>query len=196
MLYSGRIHENPFARVGVCIGIYMNSNMRDPLRLNVGFLLHEGVGFSRKFDFEHPSIHIDDDLEVNSLQGEISLTRTAQGLYARGQMQAQTPLQCVRCLKDIDQSLRIQFDDLFVSTPEATTDPYLVIPESGILDLNPIARDYFLLDFPMQPLCREDCAGLCSVCGKSLAESNCDHEEVAIDPRLAPLKELLSEMSR
>ncbi len=172
-------------------GVHLNT--RDPLRLNVGFLLHQSVGFSRKFEFDHPSVKVAGEVEVAALHGALHLTRTAQGLYTEGRLQAQLPLECVRCLKTHIQTLKIDIGELFVFPPERAVDPLLVIPESGILDLNPLLREHVLLDLPMRPLCRQDCKGLCPVCGNDLNEEACSHPVSTIDPRLAALKSLLTE---
>lgn len=171
----------------------MNQIARHPLRLNVGFLLHEGVGYSRKFEFDLPSVQIAEDLDVFGFQGHLRLTRTGQGLYGQGRLRADTELECVRCLTGFVQPLETEIDDLFVYPPAQATDPLLAVPETGILDLNPLLREYFLLDVPLQPVCRGDCRGLCPECGNNLNESSCDHPSIAGDPRLAGLRSLLSE---
>ncbi len=171
----------------------MNLNIRHPLRLNVGFLLHEGVGYSRKFEFDLPSVQVADDLDVVGFRGHLRLTRTGQGLYGQGRLQASTQIECVRCLTDFSQALATKIDDLFVYPPGQATDPLLAVPETGILDLNPLLREYFLLDVPLQPVCRRDCKGLCPECGNNLNESSCTHPVTTADPRLAGLKSLLSE---
>jgi uncharacterized protein len=44
---------------------------------------------------------------------------------------------------------------------------------------------------PNQPLCREDCAGLCAVCGESLNDADPEaHRHGGADPRMAKLKDL------
>jgi uncharacterized protein len=171
----------------------VNLNNRHPLRLNVGFLLHQNVGFSREFDFDHPHVQIAEDLDVNDLTGELRLTRTAQGLYVSGRLLATLHLSCSRCLAEYRQSLTFEVNDLFVYPPQHATDPLLAIPETAILDLNPYAREGILLDIPIQPICRVDCRGLCPECGNNLNESVCDHPPVELDPRFSVLKTLLSE---
>lgn len=170
----------------------MNLNSRHPLRLNVGFLLHESVGYSRTFDFDLPSVQVSEDLDVSHVQGELRLTRTAQGLYGQGQIRASTPLECVRCLAPFDQEIHARVNDLFVYPPGASSEPLLTIPETAILDLSPLLREYFLLDVPLQPVCRPGCKGLCPECGNNLNETACSHPASYIDPRLAGLKSLLS----
>jgi len=173
------------------LGCGVNLSMRHPLVLNVGFLLHQGVGTTREFDFDHAVVQVGDDLAVADLQGSLRFTRTAQGLYAQGRLQAKATIECVRCLAEFSQSLALALGDLFVYPPTQATDPLLAVPETGILDLRPLAREHLLLDFPIQPLCRPSCQGLCAVCGENRNESRCDHGEDHIDPRLAALKSLL-----
>ena len=58
----------------------------------------------------------------------------------------------------------------------------------------PVLRDTILLSIPLKPLCREECKGLCPVCGKNLNEGECEHvkkKEEEIDPRWEKLKALL-----
>lgn len=62
--------------------------------------------------------------------------------------------------------------------------------EDGLFDLEPVLRDAVVLALPMQPVCRETCAGLCSECGIRLDE-NPDHHHDAVDPRWASLQGLV-----
>ncbi len=164
---------------------------RHPLRLNVGFLLHQGVGTNRSFGFDHPSVQIG-DLHAANLRGSVRFSRTAQGLYAQGDLQAETGLDCVRCLEAFSQRLTIRIDELFVYPPGQSPDPLLTIPETGILDLNPLIREYLVLDVPLRPVCRPDCKGLCPECGNNLNLAPCVHPVAEVDPRLSGLKSLIS----
>jgi uncharacterized protein len=66
--------------------------------------------------------------------------------------------------------------------------PYV---EEGVLDLHGWARDALVLSVPANLLCRDDCAGLCPVCGANLNEAGPDHRhEREPDPRWAGLSEL------
>jgi uncharacterized protein len=63
--------------------------------------------------------------------------------------------------------------------------------EEGRIDLFSPARDLILLSLPQVILCRQDCAGLCPVCGTNLNENKCGCEnEGSYDPRLAVLEQL------
>ena len=169
-----------------------NLTKSNPLRLNVGFLLNKDVGYSRNFDFEESSLLIGDDLFIADLQGSVRLSRTGQGIYIKGYLQGKLDLECVRCLSGYEHVLSADIEELFDYPPQKTSDPHLTISDGATLDLNPILRESFLLDVPIQPICRDDCTGLCAVCGEiNTAEHPC-HAEEEIDPRLAVLKTLLS----
>jgi len=99
---------------------------------------------------------------------------------------------CMRCLKDAAPQTEV--DAREVDRPgggEELSSPYL---EDETLDLAAWARDALVLALPAQVLCREDCAGLCSVCAADLndldlAQPEHTHER-APDPRWAKLGEL------
>jgi uncharacterized protein len=170
-------------------GAYLNN--RHPLRLNVGFLLHKNVGYSRNFDFDIDTVQVGNDVDVTALRGSINLIRTAQGVYLSGDLTAHRELGCVRCLTSFHQSLSVNLDDLFTYPPDRASDPLLIVTEDAILDLNPILREYLLLDEPIQTLCRQDCKGLCPECGVNANQTECDHPMVEVDPRLEALRALL-----
>jgi uncharacterized protein len=156
--------------------------------LNVGFLLHESIGYHRTFEFDHPNVQVSDDLDVDALRGSVGMSRTAQGLYAHGRLTGAAPAECVRCLTPYRQPLGAELDDLFVYPASKATEGLLSVPDTGLLDLGPLVREYFLLDFPIQPLCRPDCRGLCPTCGANWNETTCPHASAEAEPRLAELR--------
>jgi uncharacterized protein len=56
-----------------------------------------------------------------------------------------------------------------------------------IIDMTEAVRQYILLTTPMKPLCREDCAGLCPVCGHNLNQGPCSCPPQGVDPHWAKL---------
>ncbi len=167
------------------------SDPHSPLRLNVGFIVAQSAGFSRDFPFDLPQINISPDLQVSCLNGSIRATRTPQGILLQVNLNAQTDLECVRCLNIFQQSLNIVFTELYAFSQRYVTDSGLLMPETGIIDLHPLLREYILLEIPISPLCFPDCEGLCSICGNNLNESKCIHDDQTVDARLASLKTLL-----
>ena len=128
--------------------------------------------------------------------GEI--TNTAG--YMRMVLSASIPYTtaCARCLREVTGTFSFRFEKtvapakLMEDIREEDADDYVVV-HNGFLDVDEQLSEMLLLEFPSKILCREDCAGLCSRCGKDLNEGPCDCEEHEIDPSLAPLAKLLLE---
>ena len=169
------------------------SDPHSPLRLNVGFVVAQSAGFSRDFPFDIPKINVPPDLQISNLTGIVRATRTPQGILLQVNVQAEVELDCVRCLTSYKHSLGVEYTELYAFSQRYATDSGLLMPESGIIDLAPVLREYILLEIPISPLCRTDCKGLCPVCGNNLNESTCSHDDDSGDPRLASLKKLLDE---
>jgi uncharacterized protein len=170
---------------------FILANPLSPLRLNVGFVAHQSVGFNRDFSIELEKIHLPPDLDLVNLGGTARVGRTPQGLLVQVKMRAKVLSQCVRCLADFQQSLMIDFTELYAFSQRSVTDSDLILPEDGHIDLTPLVREYMLLEVPISPQCSPSCKGLCPVCGENLNESNCNHGGEGGDPRLSMLKSLL-----
>jgi uncharacterized protein len=167
------------------------SGLHDFFRLNVGFIIHETIGYSRDFPFEAAAVHLPPELELTDLVGVVRVTRTAQGLLLQVKMTAKIIAECGRCLEDFNQPLQTEFTELYAFTQNSLTESGLLVPENGKLDLEPLIREEMLLAVPISPVCRPDCLGLCPVCGENLNYIACGHKQEVIDPRLEALKILL-----
>ncbi len=132
------------------------------------------------------------DLHVADFNGRARLTRTGQGIVVQATFEGQIPAQCVRCLNDFTQPLTAEIDELFTHPPDAADDPQSIISDQATLDLTPMVREVLLIDMPIQPTCKADCAGLCPICGENRNDVECSHPDTEIDPRMAVLKSLLS----
>ncbi|MEU8457857.1 YceD family protein [Streptomyces griseoaurantiacus] len=131
------------------------------------------------------------DLRMESVMEGVLVTGTA-GATAEGE--------CVRCLEPLRQEVEAEFQELF-SYPDADDrgrasaepgddaeddeDRYFV--EDDLIGLEPVLRDAVVLALPMQPVCQDDCPGLCSECGVRLADDP-DHHHDAVDIRWAALQ--------
>ena len=80
---------------------------------------------------------------------------------------------CDRCLKEFDREYDYEFEHILIQTPHSKNDEYIVCPDNT-LDLNELAISDLLLQLPTKILCREDCRGLCYVCGQDLNEGECN----------------------
>lgn len=126
--------------------------------------------------------------ELVPVRLDISRT-TGDGYALRLRFAAGLAGPCMRCLEPASPSYEV--DAFEVSQPgeaDELDSPYV---ESGVLDLHAWARDALALALPAKVLCREDCAGLCPVCGEDLNRAGPEHDhERQPDPRWAKLSEL------
>lgn len=137
--------------------------------------------------------------EGSPLVVDAELTSLDNGVLVRGRADVHLTGQCVRCLRDLEEDTAVSFDELYF-TPEAASaqaaegdeeaDELFILGEST-LDLEPALRDALVLALPFQPLCREDCAGLCPQCGERLDDLPADHHHEQLDPRWSALASLL-----
>lgn len=165
-------------------------NPRKPFRINVGFIIHEEVGYSHEIPFDLPKVKIE-DLELQNLQGSVTIGRTPQGLVVQGKFSADTVLECVRCLKEFTYPLEWEFTELYAFTKKSVSESELLVPEDAQLDLAPLIREYALLEIPIKPLHDPDCKGLCIECGQDLNIKDCGHSQDQNDSPFADLKKLL-----
>ncbi|MFC2055913.1 DUF177 domain-containing protein [Chloroflexota bacterium] len=167
------------------------NNSQNILRLNVGFVIHQTVGYKRDFIIEYPHAHLPPDLDLYNLLGTVRVTRITHGLLLQVELVAQITAECARCLGSLSQPLEINFAELYTFTQDSAIESGQVISEEGVIDLQPLVREEMLLAVPINPLCNPDCKGLCSICGGNRNVEPCSHEEHLGDPRLSVLKSLL-----
>lgn len=80
---------------------------------------------------------------------------------------------CDRCLKELVRAYHFDFDHIVVPSISNNNDEYIVADGESI-ELNEIAVTDLLLQLPTKNLCKDDCKGLCMICGCDLNESECN----------------------
>lgn len=164
---------------------------KKPYRINVGFIIHEEVGYSHEFPFADEKAEFGKDLELRNFSGMVEIGRTTQGLIAIGKFEGETTLECARCLNDFTHQLNWEFTELYAFKSEmADDDDILPLPDSAQIDFAPILREYALIEIPISPLHSPDCLGLCLECGQDLNVKDCGHEDIDDSP-FSVLKNLL-----
>ena len=126
-------------------------------------------------------------LDLTNIEGLVAVTGVLEGTIVR---------ECVRCLKKYEDPLAFSVRAAFIQEPksgsrhpkradlrkarvevvnpeleEETDDQYHY--QGNQLGLAPMLREHVILSAPMQPLCNDDCLGLCAQCGKNLNEGLC-----------------------
>jgi uncharacterized protein len=120
----------------------------------------------------------------------LTLTRLSSGLMLELELAVRLVGPCMRCLADAGLPIEVRAREYQATSPgesDELTTPYV---EADKLDLSAWARDAVALALPDKILCRDDCAGLCPVCGRDLNAEPHEHEETETDSRWAKLAEL------
>lgn len=165
--------------------------LRQAFRINVGFLVSAEIGYFRNFDFQIDRYR-DDDLILLDIDGIVKGSRTQQGIFFEGKLNAKVELECSRCLENYWQPIEIRFEEMYAFTLEQVTDSELIIPDNAQIELGDLIREYAILGSPIQPKCSEDCKGLCVVCGGDFNKEDCGHRTYS-ENAFSKLLELIEE---
>ncbi len=146
------------------------------------------------FDLEREGVSLEGPVRV-----EGTLLRAREEVYFRGSLTTRLSLLCSRCVArfstPVEEEMTVNFlpfsrapseEEVELSSEELDISLY----EGGLIELQGAVRDQLSLAVPMKPLCREDCKGLCPICGAELNKGPCGCQEDARDPRLQVLAKL------
>lgn len=145
----------------------------------------ELVSDLKPFDYNGDTVRFNGPVRI---KGEVQMH---QDYYlVTGEVYAEVILRCSRCLGEFLHRIQTTFQQKYA---EAGDEEDVFLLKGDRLDLTEPVLESILLELPIKGLCRQDCKGICPVCGidKNLDECNCIQED--IDPRLVELKKLLEE---
>ncbi len=125
------------------------------------------------------------DLTVEAIEG---------GVLVRGTMSGHYGGECRRCLKPVRRSFGFKGSEVYRPPGDVWEEGYVV--KDLTIDLEPMVRDTVGLNLPTNPLCKDDCAGLCSRCGADLNEGACECSDEVGDIRWSALRELGRELGK
>jgi uncharacterized protein len=114
------------------------------------------------------------------------LESAGDGYLLRGTLSGALTVPCARCLEPapvtIESPMTVSFveRDEPVEGEEADDEGEVVSFQHGVIDLGLPIRDEILLAVPMTAVCRPDCVGICSVCGRNRNLTPCDCEKQAL----------------
>lgn len=147
------------------------------------------VGHLSRIDFEFES----------PLRGKARAWKTGQSIVIQGSIQTVLRLHCVRCLKEFSSPISSTFDLTLLPTKEDSSEDEIELKEDdmesgffegGEIRLSELACEQVFLDMPTQPLCQEECKGLCPVCGRDLNLDPCACQRDERESGFAALKKL------
>ncbi len=170
--------------------------------VNLAELRERGEPLLVNGDFSEKQLNIQSQIASLSRPAHARMKVSLSGERVRvtGSVDAELNTTCSRCATQSLQKIEKKFDLEYWPDPAVVKegdDIALTYDELDIgfyredqLDLSAVVSEQIVLEIPMKPICREDCKGLCDVCGADLNVSSCSCEHETVDPRLAGLAEL------
>lgn len=179
------------------------------MEFNVALLLREPIGSQRSFQVNEP-IQVNEPGQIGEsaepelgtavdVSGTVRLLRTDRGILAMAALETMLPAECSRCLCSLSLPIVLQFEEEYYPRVDVVTGAPLPPPEDPtafqidehhVLNLDEAIRQHLVLAEPMQPLCREECAGICPACGADRNATPCRCEREPVDSRWAALADL------
>ena len=115
-------------------------------------------------------------------------------LQIQGKMELSVMMACDRCLEDVEVQMPLDFIkyvNLAVTDaelPEGFDESNYI--DGYYLDVDKMLYNEILVGWPTKVLCRDDCKGICNVCGQNLNMGSCDCEDTGLDPRMSVVRDL------
>jgi uncharacterized protein len=170
------------------------------MRIEVDRLDETGESFAHTYGPEELSL----EDEYTSLKGETRVSghaaRKRDEVSVRGNINGTVEVACDRCAAPVAATVEVEFNTAFIPREKAAAvtenvelqeeDLAFSFYEGGAVDMDELVREQILLALPTRQLCREECRGLCPVCGKDLNVAECSCQQGEIDPRWAALADL------
>ena len=116
-------------------------------------------------------------------------------LFIRGAVDVTLSIPCGRCLEEVptqicfDIEKKLDITDSVLVDDEMEENDYLIGFE---LDVDKLVYAEILVNWPMRVLCKEDCEGICKVCGANLNKGDCGCQRTELDPRMAAIQDIFS----
>jgi uncharacterized protein len=124
----------------------------------------------------------------STLSVEVRFEPVGAGILATGTASVDWTSECRRCAVPVSGTVHAAFQEAFEEGADPEADVYPMRQDQ--VDVELVSREAILLDLPLAPLCRVDCAGLCITCGADLNDQACSCGSSTSDPRWAALDAL------
>jgi uncharacterized protein len=168
------------------------------LRLNARELLRQ-PGLRKAVEVSLPAsdLGVDDERITGEIVVDLVATSNIDGIVVEGTVTMPWRASCRRCLAEVVGTADIHIDEVYQDASDVDErgggerggdDAFPI--EGDQVDLVPAVREAVLLELPDDVLCREDCAGICPVCGADRNQGACECDTSVRDERWAALDDL------
>lgn len=164
------------------------------IKLNVAEIKKRLVGkktFAYDLSPEELEIKADELAVIGTVRAEGCISNAGDVLLLEAELSAQVRRTCGRCLKEFTAVTKADVLEKFYPASAENIEKDAFVYDSDVVDITKPLRESLLLAEPIQALCKEDCKGLCPVCGADLNNGDCGCDRFSVDPRLAALKQFI-----
>jgi len=116
-------------------------------------------------------------------------------LLIQGTVDIEVAIPCGRCLEEVPTQIRFDIDKELTIQENAIVDEEMEETDYLIgfdLDVDKFVYAEILVNWPMKVLCKDDCEGICKVCGMNLNKGACDCQRTELDPRMAAIQDIFN----
>ena len=169
----------------------MNSKGQSPYRINLhelprraGEMREYSLNFPAPEDVGIPLLKIPTGEEINL---DFKAESVDDGVLITGIVRSHAEGECGRCLEQVEMEIDQRFQELFLYASRAWDNPEeddeLFFLDGDVADIEIPIRDAVILSMPINPICSQDCEGLCAECGEKWRDLPDDHAHEVTDPR-------------
>jgi uncharacterized protein len=168
------------------------------MRIRLDDVRREPFSWSETVEVPAASLEREELLALSPIAWRGRIAWADPSYHLRARARYDQTLRCDRCLREYTAPAESELELAVLDEPEAgegerelsAEDLGVVYAEGGVLDTRPLLVEQLQLNVPMRPLCREDCRGLCPVCGANRNLERCECKDESVDPRWAALASL------
>ena len=164
-----------------------------PMKINILPLLR-GEKDNIPFCFTDDMRGFSPDITEGSYKAEGKVKNFSGYMLLEGEVDMHFTAVCGRCSKSTEHTLKAAFSRPVAQRLNEEDDDYIIAEENGDVDIAEAVSEAVYMEMPVRFLCKEDCKGLCPMCGTDLNDSSCSCVEKKEDPRLNKLRELLKDL--
>ena len=106
------------------------------------------------------------------------------------EVKGKVTVNCARCGKPTEHEFSFDLNEKLIKQGSPCTDEEATLFEGCVIDFKELMLNGFLMNTPSKYLCKEECKGICPVCGNNRNENDCSCEEQVTDPRLDILNKI------
>ena len=170
------------------------------MKLDLSFLLekeNETTDVTVSYDLEE--IFIGGSTYQKSVSEPFSLTfynDEGKKLYVSGSTNVSYVCPCDRCLDDVTVQIPVKLSEEFSISDDVIScdeEEGVICIQDNELDVDVLVMNEILVNWPLKVLCKEDCKGICPVCGQNRNVVDCGCDTVVLDPRMQQFQDVFKD---